>query len=34
MKKLYKEDLWNKLLEEVVLFSNDKLWNIILRIIF
>ena len=34
MKKLYKEDLWNKILEEVELFSNDKLWNIILRIIF
>ncbi len=24
MKKLYKEDLWNKILEEVELFSNDK----------
>tara|TARA_Y100001970_G_scaffold261092_1_gene343856 strand:- start:748 stop:1479 length:732 start_codon:yes stop_codon:yes gene_type:complete len=24
MKKLYKEDLWNKILEEVELFSNDQ----------
>jgi len=24
MKKLYKEELWNKILEEVELFSNDK----------
>ena len=24
MKKLYQEDLWNKILEEVELFSNDK----------
>ena len=24
MKKLYREDLWNKILEEVKLFSNDK----------
>ena len=24
MKKLYKEDLWNKILEEIELFSNDK----------
>ena len=24
MKELYKENLWNKILEEVELFSNDK----------